>query len=232
MEKIGFIGSFDKTDLILYVSRVLVEMDKSVLIIDSTINQKAKYVVPAINPTVSYVTEFEGIDVAVGFKDYNGIKQYLGMPESAVLDYDYIFLDMDDPALLESFDIYTATKNYFVTSPDLFALKKGLEILSGIKLPVELTKIYFSNHMSKEEDDYLNFLSLGYKIKWQQEKIYFTMQSSDQDIIMENQRLAKIKFKGLSPQYKDALVYVVQEILSNESEATIKKAFKQLEKGV
>ena len=58
------------------------------------------------------------------------------------------------------------------------------------------------------------------------------MQSSDQDIIMENQRLAKIKFKGLSPQYKDALVYVVQEILSNESETTIKKAFKQLEKGV
>ncbi|MGN1326986.1 MAG: hypothetical protein ACI4VQ_02720 [Clostridia bacterium] len=232
MEKIGFIGTFDKTDLILYISRVLVEMDKRVLIIDSTINQKAKYVVPAINPTVSYVTDFEGIDVAVGFKDYNGIKQYLGMPESAVLDYDYIFLDMDDPTLLESFDIYTANRNYFVTSQDLFSLKKGLEILSGIKLPVELTKIYFSNHMSKEEDDYLNFLSLGYKIKWRQERIYFTMQSSDQDVIMENQRLAKIKFRGLSPQYKDALIYLVQEINNDESDATIKKAFRQLEKGV
>lgn len=232
MEKIGFIGAFDKTDLILYISRVLVEMDKKVLIIDSTINQKAKYVVPAISPTVSYVTEFEGIDVAVGFKDYNGIKQYLGMPESAVLAYDYIFLDMDDPTLLENFDIYASSKNYFVTSSDLFALKKGLEILSGIKLPVELTKIYFSNHMSKAEDDYLNFLSLGYKIKWQPENIYFPMQSSDQDIIIENQRLAKIKFKGLSTQYKEALIYLVQKINSDGSESAIKKVFKQLERGV
>lgn len=232
MEKIGFIGAFDKTDFIIYISRVLVEMGKTVLIIDSTINQKAKYVVPAINPTVSYVTEFEGIDVAVGFRDYSGIKHYLGMPDSAVLAYDYIFLDMDNPALLESFDILSASRNYFVTSSDLFSLKKGLEILSGIRIPVDLTKIYFSNLMTKDEDDYLNFLSLGYKIRWQDEKIYFPLQSSDQDIIAENQRLAKIKFKGLSTAYKESLMYLVKEISNSDNTNEIKKVFKQLEKGV
>ena len=101
MERIGFIGTYDKTDFIIYVARVLVELGKKVLVIDSTVNQKAKYVVPAINPTVSYVTEYEGIDVAVGFKDYSGIKRYLGMPESAMLTYDYILLDIDNPNLLE-----------------------------------------------------------------------------------------------------------------------------------
>ena len=95
MEKIGFIGTFDKTDLLIYVSRILVEMNKTVLIIDATVNQKAKYIVPVISPTMSYVTEFEGIDVAVGFTDYNGIKRYLGMPESAALTYDYIIIDME-----------------------------------------------------------------------------------------------------------------------------------------
>ena len=84
MERIGFIGTYDKTDFIIYVARVLVELGKKVLVIDSTVNQKAKYVVPAINPTVSYVTEYEGIDVAVGFKDYNGIKQYLGMQHLSI----------------------------------------------------------------------------------------------------------------------------------------------------
>lgn len=232
MEKIGFIGAFDKTDLIIYVSRVLVEMGKKVLIIDSTINQKAKYVVPTISPTKSYVTEFEGIDVAVGFEDYSGIKHYLGMPEMAVFTYDYILIDMDNPELLESFEIYSATKKYFVTSSDLFSLKKGLEILSGIKLPIDLKKIYFTNNMSKAEDDYLNFLSLGYKINWENEKIYFPMQSTDQDIITENQRLEKIKFKGLSSQYKDALIYLVQEITQNDNSFAIKKLFRQLEKGV
>ena len=47
MERIGFIGTYDKTDFIIYVARVLVELGKKVLVIDSTVNQKAKYVVPA-----------------------------------------------------------------------------------------------------------------------------------------------------------------------------------------
>lgn len=34
MKKIGFIGAFDKTDLIIYIARVLVEMGNKVLIID------------------------------------------------------------------------------------------------------------------------------------------------------------------------------------------------------
>lgn len=232
MEKICFIGAFSKTDLIMYVARILVEMNKKVLIIDATINQKAKYIVPAINPTVTYVTEHEGMDVAVGFRDYNGIKQYLGIPDTSSLTYDYIFIDIDNPELIENFDIYDATKKYFVTSSDLYSLKKGLEVLSGIKVPMELTKIFFSNQMSKAEDDYLDFLSLGYKIKWNNEKIYFPMNSEDQDIIIENQRLSKIKFKGLSSGYKGALLYLVQEIDNNDSESNIKRTVKLLEKGV
>lgn len=76
MEKICFIGVFDKTDLLIYISRILVEMGKKVLVIDSTVNQKAKYVVPSINPTTSYVTEYEGVDISVGFRSYNEIKRY------------------------------------------------------------------------------------------------------------------------------------------------------------
>lgn len=232
MKKIGFIGVFDKTDLIIYISRVLVEMGNKVLVIDSTVNQKAKYIVPTINPTTSYVTEYEGIDVSVGFKNYDSIKSYLGMPNSAALAYDYIFIDMDDPNLLDSFEINTADKNYFVTSPDLFSLKKGLEILSGIRQPMELTKIFFSNKMSEAENEYLNFLSLGYKINWNPEKIYFPMLTSDQDIIMENQRLSKIKFKGLSSEYKQSLIYLIQKIDDNKNTSEIKRIFKKLEKGV
>lgn len=232
MEKICFIGVFDKTDLLIYISRILVEMGKKVLVIDSTVNQKAKYVVPSINPTTSYVTEYEEVDISVGFRSYSEIKRYLGLPENAVLSYDYIFLDMDDPSLLDEFDIYNYTRKYFVTSPDLFDLKKGLEVLSGIRNPIELTKILFSNKMTQAEDEYLNFLSLGYKINWNNEKIYFPMLSQDRDIIIENQRLSKIKFKGLSQEYKDSLIFLVQEISGEASGNNIKKIIKKLEKGV
>ena len=101
MEKINFIGSFDKTDVIMYVAKILVEMGKKVLIIDATVNQKAKYVIPAIdNDSTTYVTNYLDIDIAVGFTNYGDIKKYLGMPESAVFTYDYIFLDIDNPELL------------------------------------------------------------------------------------------------------------------------------------
>lgn len=231
MKKINFIGAFDKTDTIMYIAKLLVETGNKVLMIDATINQKAKYIIPTLDSdSISYVTNYEGIDIALGFMNYSGIKQYLNLPESAVLPYDYIFIDIDDPRLLSNFEIYNADQNYFVTSSDLYSLKKGLEVLSGLELPLTITKVYFSNQMSEAEDDYLNFLSLGYKIQWKDEKIYFPLQSTDQDIMMENQRLSRIKFKGLSSEFRDALIYLAQAISGDQY--GVKKAYKQIEKGV
>ena len=65
MRKVGFIGAFEKTDLILYVAKILVETGKKVLVVDTTITQRARYIVPYITPSIYYITEYEGIDVAV-----------------------------------------------------------------------------------------------------------------------------------------------------------------------
>ena len=55
MKKIGFIGSYDKIDMIINVAKILTTLGKKILVIDATINQKAKYVVPTISPTTTYV---------------------------------------------------------------------------------------------------------------------------------------------------------------------------------
>lgn len=232
MKKIGFIGSYDKTDLIIYIAKILTVMGKKVIVIDSTINQKAKYIVPVINPTTTYVTEYEDMDVAVGFKDFDGIKEYLGMPLHAELTYDYALIDTDNVEVLENFTMKTANKNYFITSFDVFSLKRGLEILSGIKEPMKLTKILFSKYVLKEEDDYLNFLALGYKIVWDNDRIYFPFELGDQSVIIENQRVSKIKFKKLSNQYKESLVYITEQIAEEVNLSEIRKAMKRIEKGV
>ena len=232
MRKIGFIGCYDKTDLIMYIARILVGTGKRVLVIDSTINQKAKYVVPVIKPTTSYVTDFEGIDVAVGFENYDEIKHYLGVPLHAELDYEIALIDVDNYMGIENFKILEAERNYFVTSFDSYSLKKGLEILSGLTQVLKLTKILFSKEATSEEDEYLNYLSLGYKIEWDEERIYFPFEVGDQSVIMENQRVSKIKFKKLSTQYKEAIMFIAEEILGQDSYSEIKRIFKQLEKGV
>ena len=232
MRKVSFIGCYDKIDLILYIAKILVATDKKVLVIDSTINQKAKYVVPVIQPTKAYITEFEKIDVAVGFNSFDEIKEYLGIPLHVELPYDIALIDIDSYTSLINFEINSSERNYFVTGFDLYTLKKGLEILSGLTEVINLTKVLFSSSASKEDNDYLNYLSLGYKIVWNDEIIYFPFEVGDQSVIAENQRVAKIKFKRLSAQYKEALIYLVEQILNQNEYSKIKKIFKQLERGV
>ena len=79
--------------MLLNIAKILTVMGKKVLVIDSTISQKAKYVVPAINPTVSYITSFEDIDVAIGFSNLEEIKKYIGV--SGDLQYDFLLIDED-----------------------------------------------------------------------------------------------------------------------------------------
>ena len=232
MKTIGFIGAYDKTDLILYVAKILTTLKHKVLIIDSTINQKARYIVPVINPAMKYVTEFEEIDIAVGFENLLDIKKYLGLAEQQDMEYDIVLIDTDNYIGFEAYNLQEANKNYFVTSFDNYSLKKGLEVLAGLKEPISLTKVYFSKEMLKEEDDYLNFLSLGYKVIWNEYRLYFPIENGDLTVIYENQRVAKIKFKKLSVQYKDGLAYLAEEILGNVSESNIRRAIKAIERNV
>lgn len=232
MIKIGFIGAYDKTDFIVQIAKLITSVGKKVLVIDSTIMQKAKYIIPVINPTKTYITEFEEIDVAVGFKKFEQIYEYLGTEVDIDQDYDYVLIDIDDSNCFDDFNMRSARINYFVTSFDLYSLKRGLEILSGLQEPQRMKKIIFSNRMSKEEDEYLNFLSSNYKIQWNEEKIYFPLEQGDQTAIIDNQRAAKVKFKNLTQNYRENLLYMTEQILGNNSINTLRKNMRNIDKGV
>lgn len=228
MKKIGFIGAYDKTDLILNIAEVLTVMNNKVLVIDSTIDQKAKYVVPAINPTTSYITNYEKIDISVGLYSLNDITNYLGL-DSLENEYGYILIDIDNPDMISIFDLNTSESNYFVTAFDLYSLKKGVEILSGIRMPLTLTKILFSNNTEQADDEYLNYLALGMRVQWAANRIYFPLDNNDKEILIENQKVAKINIKNLSKEYKQALTYITEKI-TGQTNGDAKKAVKQMER--
>lgn len=232
MKKISFIGAYDKTDLIVYVAKILATARKKVLIIDTTITQKAKYVVPAINPTIQYITEFEEIDIAVGFKNYEEIKKYLSLAEGQDLGYDYVFVDTDNVEGFEKFELENSFRNYFVTSFDAYSLKKGLEILSGLKNTLGMKKILFAKEVLKEDKDYLNYLSLGYKVIWEESELHFPIENGDLSAIYENHRVGKIKLKKMSAQFKDGIAKIAEEIMGDTSDSEIRRLIKIIERGV
>ena len=225
MKKIGFIGAFEKTDLIIYLAKILNEVGKRVLFVDTTVLQKARYIVPAITPTKFYVTEYEKIDIAVGFEDLESIDQYLGTIEN---DYDIILIDIDSPEMFDSFNMTTAEKLYFVTAFDNFSLKKGIEIIGNMRSKLRMTKILFERDITEENDEYLNLLSLTFPIEWEKEKLYFPYDQGDLTAIIENQRVSKIKFRNLSDQYRDSLQMLAQEIIPATRFGEIKKVMKNI----
>ena len=228
MKKIGFIGAFDKTDVILSVAKVLAMAEKQVLIIDNTITQKCKYVVPVINPTRTYITSYEGIDVAVGFESFENLKQYIGLDENENLEYDYVIVDTDSFEGVAKFGLQGSDKVYFVTSFDMYSLKKGTEILSQLGVPIHMTRIFYSKDMLREEEEYFDYLVLGTKAIWNEEKVYFLLENGDLPAIMENQRISKIKFKNLSNEYKANIAFLINDIDPEIGNKQIRNIIKSL----
>lgn len=230
MKNICFIGAFDKLDLILYLSKILKSLGKKVLVVDSTNLQKAKYIVPSISPTKSYITRFEDIDIAIGFENYDEIEKYIGFTEEKKIKYDYALVDIDRQENFNSFNNENTIKNYFVTSFELYSIRKGLETIKLINKPIKITKLIFSREINQSDDYYLDYLSLGYKIIWEDNKINFPYLTEDIEVMAENQKISSIKIKGLSQQYKDSLEHLIVDIIPNINLNNLRRIMKNLEK--
>ncbi|MFR7545435.1 MAG: hypothetical protein ACLUWN_05810 [Clostridia bacterium] len=227
MKQVGFVGAFDKTDLIIYIAKILTVLGKRVLIADTTITQKAKYVVPALNPTLSYITEFEEIDIAVGFKNVEAIANYTNR-SIETLEYDYLLLDIDSAESAMNFRIDRSVQNFFVTSFDTYDIRRGVEILGQFQTPIKMTKVLFSKEVSKEDDEYLNYLSLGAKVMWEDDRIYFPLEMGDKTAIINNQKVAKVRFENLTSMYKDGMEFIIAKIDHTLQGPNIRKIIKEI----
>ena len=229
MENVAFIGGYDKADMILYIARMLTLMGKKVIVIDSTGLQKTRYVVPTMQTVKQYIATYEKVDIAIGFQTLDEIKKYKALEAKDGFDYDYALIDIDSYRGYYYFGVKTEDKKYFVTSFDLYNLRKGLQVFRRIETPTIVKKVLFSKSMDPAEDEYLNYLSKSLKIKWDSDIIYFPFENGDLSCIYANQRTGKIRVRGLSNQYIEGICYITEEIYGS-SQGDVKKALRYLEK--
>lgn len=226
MNTIGFIGGYDKTEFLLQIAKILTIANKKVLLIDATEMQKTRYIVPKIGLTRTYITEFEEFDVAVGFDSLKKLESYADN-----LNYDIAILDIDSPEVASNFNIENNYRNCFVTGFDLYSLKRGMEVLQGIETPVKLSKVLFSRNFSKAENEYINFLTLGAKVEWEEETFNFPIDIGNYSVMLENETTARIRIKKLSSGYKTSLMYFVSNIFNEYiTQVEVKKILKSMER--
>ena len=91
-----------------------------------------------------------------------------------------------------------------------------------------MTKILFSKEVTKEDDDYLNYLSLGPKVMWEDDRIYFPLEMGDKTAIIDNQKVSKVRFENLTSMYKDGMEFVVAKIDPKLQGPTVRKIMKEI----
>ena len=195
MMKVAFIGSYYKSDKIIFIAKIITNMQKKVLVVDSTVTQKTRYIVPTMKAQKQYITTFENVDIAIGFENINQIKEYLKLSGGS-FEYDYVLIDIDSYRGYFYYQIQADDKKYFITSFDLYCLRRGLQVFKKIEEPVEVTKVLFTKDMAPDEEKNLNFLAKGLKVKWSKEILYFPFDLTDQNAIFANQRSGRIQLKG------------------------------------
>lgn len=227
MKKTAFMGGYDKSDLILYIAKILTVSGKKILFLDTTLMQKTRYIVPTMTPAQKYVTTYDGIDIAIGFDNMQDLKEYFSIEED--FKYDYILADIDSPDAYVNFGFNQMDLHYLVTSFDVYSLQRGISVLKAFKVPTQVTKVLFTRDPESEEKEYIDFVSMSYKVRWNEDVLYFPFETSDLYAIYINQRFSKVRFDNLSTEYMDCLSFMAEQI-SGLSKGDIKKAIRIIER--
>lgn len=206
MEQIAFIGTYDKKDLILNIAKVLTECGLKVLVVDATLMQRLRYIVPKIsNNSITYISEYLGIDVALGFINLNGIMQYLGNMNN--IPYDYVMIDTDNIQTMNSFVIDKSKKIYVVTSYEQYELRRTIELLKYYNHPIEATKVVISADLENKQEEYFNKLLSETPVKLDSNVIEYADTTQDRKVTLQNQLIGDLSFNHYSSTYKDSLEY-------------------------
>lgn len=230
MKKVSFIGAYDKTNLIMCIAKILTMKSKRVLIIDTTAEQKFKYVVPTIHPTKTYITTWEQIDVAVGFETMEEILEYIGTP-IIEQEYDIILMNIDSTKALKKMNVEQNDENCFVTAMDLYSIRKGIEIFGEVESSMKLIKIIFSKEMDEADNKYIDYLAVGTKIEWSKKQIFFPVILDDKFVEMDNQLIYRLGLKSMSMLYKESLSALIGMLFKEDiKEHEAKRIIKALEK--
>ncbi|MBO5178786.1 MAG: hypothetical protein J6B87_00345 [Clostridia bacterium] len=243
MKSIGFVGEMDKTGLLLCTGKMIASLGLKVMLVDATKAQKTRYVVPLImdNETQEqYITQHDGVEVAVGFNNILELKKYLLSKGEDFSEYEYILIDSDNEEMCDEYDLKSANNLFFVTTFDKLHLAKGLELLKFLcaskrredpngSVNVEKILSYTQTNIKAVDDRYIERLTENLPINWANEKIITSYDEGDLSAFIQNQYRNKIEFRDMTPQTKLGIIDIVS-VVTGEDKARLKKVLKSIEK--
>lgn len=233
MQVIGLVGYMDKYDFVINLARTINIMDKSVLVVDATLDQKLKYVVPALdNIGRSYVTQYNNIDFAVGFNSMHDVENYMIEQGININLYDHILIDIDSPKGYELFRTRGMDKVYFFIDTSVLSIAKNKEMVKAIRVynqqeEVQLTKVWFKAYLSRSSENYFETQIDEYNVKWIEPE--YEIPNDDRDRIenIDSQLSGLIDIKKHSKPYISTIADITAEIVDDVTSKDVANKIKR-----
>ena len=222
MQVVGLVGYMDKYDFVINLARTINIMEKSVLVVDATLDQKLKYVVPALdNIGKSYVTQYNNIDFAVGFNSMHDVESYMIEQGININLYDHILIDIDSPKGYELFRTRGMDKTCLFIDTSVLSISKNKELVKAMKVynqqetELELTKIWFKAYLSRASENYFVEQVKEYNVKWIEPEYEIPDDMKDKVENIDSQLSGIVDIKKHSKMYISAIADLTAEIIED-----------------
>ncbi len=232
-EVIALAGYVNKTDFVINLAKAISLMGKTVLVIDGTYEERMKYTIPSLAiKEKEYVTQYDSIDFAVGFKNLHDVENYICKRELNIGLYDYILLDIDNPSAYENFRARGINKTYFFVEYSNISMSKNAELLKTMMIykpldkKLELTKVLFKYYITRASEVYYENKLINFAIEWDENMYELNYEDQDRIADIEAQHSGIIDIMKHTKMFINLVSEIGADILKDVNSSELKKEIK------
>lgn len=229
MKRWIFSGICDKSDMLLYMCKILANGDSRVLLVDGAIDAKYRHCISVMHPQLP-VMEFAGFDVATGFGSYTSLMDYL--EETKEKKYDYIVMDVEKPQFMDKDQWDTADAHVWVSGFEVTGLRKSAVLLDELRaartddpLP-PFHRVYVQVIEDLADGSYIEGFMEDSRIQWLGPPVKMPWDELFFALKIKNEHAGRLGIKPLSRQYKRSLTELIR-MLTEMEQRHIRRAFRQ-----
>lgn len=232
MQAIGMYGYVDKYDFVIATAKTLGIMGRSVLVIDATSDEKYRYIVPSIDKSQCYLTQYSDIDFAVGFSSYEQLQSYLTEKGIDIDRYSYVIVDVENYEGYRKFKALEVGKAYMFIDTNVVSVARNDElvrVMRGENPEKELlfTKVLYRAYMSRAANNYLEEKIDNYAVKWSDENYEVSMDEQDVMVNIDSQYSGIIDIKKHTKTY---VLYICEFVAKILGDVTGKDVLKEIKR--
>ena len=234
MQVIGLLGYVDKYDFALNLAKTLNIMNKSVLVVDATLDRKLKFIVPALyNVGRSYVTQYNNIDFAVGFDSLHDVENYMTDQSINIGLYDFVLIDIDSPKGYEFFRNRGFDKRIFFIDTSVLSVAKNKEIVQAMKVytpqdeALTAIKVLYKAYMSRAALTYFEDQIQNYGIKWDEMEYEVPLEEQDKLVDIDSQFSGIIDIRKHSKMFVETIAALTAQLIGDVTAKEVKRQIKR-----